>query len=117
MGLCRDALSGSPFIYQCRPACECSGNDYLKDKFGSSNALQSLTHVLTLGEEAADLKCSRTKNIYEELSVKGCKLSKYKELDSLGILVLTTQDVDKITEEIREVYQVLIEKKGFGKWS
>ncbi len=91
--------------------------EYLKDDFGASNALQSLTHVLTLGEEAADIKCGRTKKIYDELSLKGCKLSKYEELASLGILVLITEDVDKITEEIKDVYQVLIEKKGFGRWS
>ncbi|MGB8453379.1 MAG: DUF4003 family protein [Anaerocolumna sp.] len=91
--------------------------EYLKDDFGAGNALQSLTHVLTLGEETADKKCSRAKKIYEKLTQKGCKLSKYKELASLGILVLISEDVDKITEEIKDVYQALTEKKGFGKWS
>ncbi len=91
--------------------------EYLKDDFYSHNALQTLTHVLALGEEAADLKCSRAKKLYHQLNVKGCKLSKYKELASLGILVLISGDVDKITDEIRDVYQALIGKTGMGRWS
>jgi hypothetical protein len=91
--------------------------EVLKKEFGSGNALQSLTHVLTLGEEAADIKCSRAVKIYDKLAEKGCKPSRYEELASLGILVLISSDVDKITEEIKNAYEVLLEKKGFGKWS
>ncbi len=79
--------------------------------------MQSLTHVLALGEEPAALKCRRAKQLYDTLVLKGCKLSKHRELASLGILVLISEDVEKITDEIRDAYQVLIEKKGLGKWS
>jgi hypothetical protein len=72
---------------------------------------------LTIGEESAESKCFRAKQIYDNLIEKGCKLSKYQELASLGILVLISEDVEKITDEIKEVYDLLIEKKGFGKWS
>lgn len=91
--------------------------DLLKPDFGAGNALQSLTHVLTIGEESAESKCFRAKQIYDNLIKKGCKLSKYQELASLGILVLISEDVEKITDEIKEVYDLLMEKKGFGKWS
>jgi len=89
----------------------------LKKDFGTGNALQSLTHVLTMGEESALAKCERVKQVYQSLTRKGCKLSKYSELATLGILTLLSEDVEKITDEIMEVYQQLIEKKGLGKWS
>lgn len=89
----------------------------LKKTFSTGNALQSLTHVLTMGDEPALAKCERVNQVYQSLANKGCKLSKYSELASLGILALISEDVEKLTDEITEVYQELIEKKGFGKWS
>jgi len=91
--------------------------ELLKKDFGTGNALQSLTHVLTMGEEPALTKCERVKQLYQSLAKKGCKLSKYSELATLGILTLISGDVEKLTDEIMEVYQQLIEKKGLGKWS
>jgi hypothetical protein len=89
----------------------------LKPKFGSGNALQSLTHVLTIGEEHAIDKSERAKDIYDKLYEKGCKLSKYNELATLGILVLIQTDVETLTDDINEVYNILLKKKGLGKWS
>jgi len=89
----------------------------LQNYFGKGNALQSLTHILALGEETAEIKCKRVVDIYEALSSKGCKPSKYSQLSALGILVLISKDVETITEEIKAVYDMLLEKKGFGKWS
>lgn len=109
------SLSGLPVEGAIREMETCY--EYLKKDFGSGNALQSLTHVLTLGEETAEAKCSRAKKLYECLLEKGCKLSKYDQLASLGILVLITENVDKITDDIKDAYEVLLEKKGFGKWS
>lgn len=91
--------------------------ELLKKQFPTGNSLQSLTHVLTIGEEAATIKCERAIEIYQSLLHKGCKLSKYNGLETLGILVLITEDVEKITEEIANVFQILKEKKGFGIWS
>ncbi len=89
----------------------------LKKDFGAGNALQSLTHVLTIAEESAQVKCERVKEVYHSLNKKGCKLSRYNELATLGILVLISEDVEKLTDEIMEVYEQLIEKKGLGSWS
>lgn len=89
----------------------------LKKYFGKGNALQSLTHILALGEEEAQIKCLRTIEIFETLNRKGCKLSKYSQLSALGILVLISKDVETVTDEIKAVYDMLLEKKGFGSWS
>lgn len=91
--------------------------DILKKDFGTGNALQSLTHVLTIGEEPAQAKCERVKQIDQGLANKGCKLSRYSELATLGILTLISEDVEKLTDEISEAYQYLAQKKGLGIWS
>jgi uncharacterized protein Yka (UPF0111/DUF47 family) len=89
----------------------------LKKNFGVGNELQSLTHVLAMGEEQAESKCDRVLKVFESLNRKGCKASKYHNLAYLGILVLISEDVEKITDEIAEVNQYLLEKQGFGSWS
>ena len=91
--------------------------ELLKKSFGAGNELQSLTHVLAMGEEQAESKCDRVLKVFESLNRKGCKISKYHNLSNLGRLVLISEDVEKITDEIAEVNQYLLEKKGFGRWS
>jgi hypothetical protein len=91
--------------------------ELLRNDFGAGNVLQSLTHVLTLAEEPTAIKCERARQVYISLKRKDCKFSKYEQLSILGVLVMVSEDVEKLTEEIKEVYQILIEKKGFGSWS
>lgn len=91
--------------------------ELLKKNFGIGNELQSLTHVLAMGEEHAQVKCERVLKLFESLNRKDCKTSKYHNLANLGILVLISEDVEKLTDEIAEVSQYLLEKKGFGRWS
>jgi hypothetical protein len=55
--------------------------------------------------------------VYESLNRKDCKASKYHNLANLGLLTLISEDVEKITDEIAEVSQYMLEKKGFGRWS
>ncbi len=91
--------------------------ELLKKNFGVGNELQSLTHVLAMGEEPAQEKCDRVLEVFESLNNKDCKISKYHNLANLGILVLVSEDVEKLTDEIAEVNKYLLGKKGFGRWS
>ncbi|WP_313130343.1 DUF4003 family protein [Anaerocolumna sp.] len=91
--------------------------ELLKKNFGVGNELQSLTHVLAMGEEPAQEKCNRVIEVFESLNSKDCKASKYHNLANLGILVLVSEDVEKLTDEIAEVNKYLLGKKGFGRWS
>lgn len=91
--------------------------ELLKPEFGAGNSLQSLTHVLTLAEETAEVKCLKARKIYDTLSAKGCKFSKYNVLSALGTLVFIEEDVDTLGNEIKMIYERLLDAKGLGSWS
>ncbi|RDU23138.1 DUF4003 family protein [Anaerosacchariphilus polymeriproducens] len=89
----------------------------LKGNFFSSNAVQSLSHVLTLGEESAQVKCERTMKIFNCLKEKKYKFGTGIELSTLGLLTLTGADVEEIVQNVIEVYEFLKVSKGFGSFS
>jgi len=80
------------------------------------NDLQTLSHILAIGEEEVNLKCSKAMKLYQGLKDKKCKLQ-YNGLASLGVLTLITSDVEKMVNEIKEVYDYIYEKDGYGFWS
>ena len=84
--------------------------------FYKGNDLQTLSHILALGEEEIKVKCSKTMELYEGLKEKKMKLQ-YSGLASLGVLTLISSDVDKTINEIKEVYDYIYEKDGYGFWS
>lgn len=87
-----------------------------EDGFHKGNDLQTLSHILAIGEESAEVKCKKTVEIYKGLKGKKLKLA-YNGLASLGVLALVASDIDKIIDEIKEVYDYIYEKKGYGTWS
>lgn len=87
-----------------------------KEGFYKGNDLQTLSHILAIGEEGVEEKCSKAVSIYGKLKENDCKLQ-YNGLATLGLLALVTSDVEKITEEIKEVYDYIYTKKGYGLWS
>jgi hypothetical protein len=80
------------------------------------NDLQTLSHILALGEEEVEVKCRKAVAIYDRLKEQKCKLE-YKGLATLGLVTLITTDVGKIVKEIKEVYEYIYEKDGYGFWS
>lgn len=89
----------------------------LKGEFFSSNAVQSLSHALALGEEDATSKCSRTMSIFHRLKSSGYKYGTGYELATLGVLALANADIQEIVKDIIDVNEYLKNKKGFGAWS
>lgn len=84
--------------------------------FVKGNDLQALSHVLVLGEENTNVKCERAAEIYKKLKEKKCSL-KNSALSSLGVLTLICDDIDKIVNDVKEVYDYIYTKKGFGFWN
>lgn len=84
--------------------------------FIKGNDLQTLSHVLVLGEEDTNTKCERAAEIYKKLKEKKCSL-KYSALSSLGVLTLICDNTDKIVNDVKEVYDYMYTKKGFGFWN
>ncbi len=80
------------------------------------NYLQTLSHVLALGEEETSLKCHKAIRIFKELKDRKCNLN-YHGLASVGVLALIAPDTDKIVEEVKQVYDYIYTKVGYGFWS
>ncbi len=89
----------------------------LKPNFFSSNAVQSLSHVLALCEGDSDTKCRKTMELFEKLKDAGHKYGTDYELPTLGVLAMSGGDLDEIVQEIAEIDAWLSQQKGFGFFS
>lgn len=88
--------------------------DLLKPHFYSRNSIQSLSHVLTLGDGTPEEKCNRTIMLYNKLKIAGRKYGTNYELPTLGILALLNENLDEIVDKIVEIDEWLSNQKGFG---
>ncbi|RZT02208.1 DUF4003 family protein [Cuneatibacter caecimuris] len=88
--------------------------EILKPSFFSGNAVQSLSHVLALGEELPESKCRRTVELFEALKERGLRYGTSYELPALGALGLLETDQRALVSEIEEADLYLQDQKGFG---
>lgn len=109
------ALSEKPDEMLIEDAEECYQN--LKPNFFSSNAVQSLSHVLALCDGLPDMKCGKTMELFERLRAEGRKYGTDYELPTLGILAMSGENLDEIVREILEIDAYLSQQKGFGFFS
>ena len=86
----------------------------LKEHFFSGNAVQSLSHVLTLGEGSPGEKCRKSIELFEKLKSAGCKYGTGYELPTLGVLALLDAGTELVASEVAEVNDYLKTQKGFG---
>lgn len=86
----------------------------LKPYFFSANAVQSLTHVLALGEGGHQEKCRRTVELFDGLKDRGHKYSTGNELPTLGVLALLDRDIEELIHDVIEADEYLEGQKGFG---
>ncbi|MBL4936604.1 DUF4003 domain-containing protein [Clostridium sp. YIM B02515] len=86
-----------------------------KEGFYKGNDLQTLSHILAIGEEDVEEKCSKAVSLYKNLKEVNCKLQ-YTGLATLGLLALITNDVSKTVSEIKEVFDYISDKDGYGFW-
>ncbi len=88
--------------------------DQLHGEFFSGNAIQSLTHVLALGEGTANEKCRKTMDLFNILKNKGHKYGTSYELATLGVLALLPVEPETLAQQIIEVDEYLSQQKGYG---
>lgn len=86
----------------------------MKEKFFSGNAVQSLSHVLALGEGTAEEKCERCKELFDVLKSKGYRYGTDYELATLGVLALLPDSIDPVSDSIVEVSEWFRGRKGYG---
>ena len=89
----------------------------LKSNFFSSNAVQSLSHVLAMCDGEPKIKCQRTMELFQKLKEAGHKYGTSYELPTLGVLAMADGNQDEIVAEMVEIDQWLSEQKGFGFFS
>lgn len=90
--------------------------ELLKGQFFSGNSIQSLSHVLALGEGTAEEKCRKTMTLFQILKNKGYKYGTNYELATLGVLALLPEEPEVLAEKMIEVDRFLSHQKGFGFW-
>ncbi len=88
----------------------------LNRKF-ESNAVQSVSHVLSLTDGDADAKCRRVEFIWDSLKNAGRKYSKYYEVAALAAFALNEFDLSEAVDDILEVDKFLEVQKGYGVFS
>ncbi len=87
----------------------------LKPEFFSGNAVQSLSHVLALGDGEAESKCEKTLALYRGLRERNCKYGTSYELATLGVLaLLPAEQSGTVIEDICAVDAWLGDQKGYG---
>ena len=88
--------------------------DILKPQFFSSNAVQSLSHVLALCEGCAETKCNRAMELFYKLKDQGYKYGTGYELATLGVLAMLPADLDTIADDTVQVAEYLAGQRGYG---
>ena len=86
----------------------------LKGEFYSGNAVQSLSHVLALGEGTAEEKCRRVMDLYRGLKDRGYSYGKSYELATLGVLALLPVEMTSLINDIIDADDFLSNQKGYG---
>lgn len=89
----------------------------LKPHFFSSNAVQSLGHVLALCDGEAQTKCQKTLELFEKLRAAGCKYGTSYELPTLGVLAMSGGNLTEIAQEIAGIDSWMSGQSGFGLFS
>ena len=94
-------------------AIELIYNDLAKAGLSKNNGLQSLSHVLFLGEQHHSIKVKKAVECYFYLASKGYKLNEY-HMAFLGVLALFFDQSMSIIDEAINLEQWLKKQTGFG---
>lgn len=89
----------------------------IRGKFFSSNAVQSLSHILAFLDGTAEKKCSRTLELYDQLKLNGCRYGTNFELPTLGVAAMLPCETKDIARDIAEANEFISHEKGFGFFS
>ena len=86
----------------------------LRKRFPGGDALQSVSHVLSLAGGTPEQKTGRLEALYNAVREAGGKYGKYHELATLAAVSITTQDVKAVAADMLDVDAFLAQQKGYG---
>ena len=88
--------------------------ELLKPHFFSGNAVQALSHALTLQDGSSKDKCDKVMDLFNDLKQNGYKYGTYFELSSLGLLATLDVNRKELIENFGAVNDYLKNQKGYG---
>ncbi len=86
----------------------------MKEKFFSSNAVQSLSHVLALCDGQAEEKCRGACELFDELKARGYRYGTDYELATLGVLAALPVERECVIQDVIDVTNFLAGQRGYG---
>ena len=86
----------------------------LKKYFSSSNDVQALSQVLTIGEGSWQDNCARFMRIFKGLGDKGYKYGKDSRLPILGALSVISVPEEEVIQDVIDICEALKGQKGYG---
>ena len=90
------------------------GYALLKQRFSASNAVQSVTHVLTLAPGQPQDKAARLIALYDALRDAGARYGRNYELSTLAAVSVLGVPIDRIVSDLLEVDGFLSVQRGYG---
>ena len=86
----------------------------LKNRFSSSNHVQSVSHILCMAGGNSAERSERVIELYDAIRAAGGKYGKYHHLSSLAALSLAEADIPSLVEDILAIDEFLSSQKGYG---
>lgn len=85
----------------------------LKETFRDSNSVQTVSHILASSPAPACEKADRLADLYRNVTMRGVKYGKNRELPVLASLSLTEADTDTLADQILQASDYLSDLKGW----
>lgn len=89
----------------------------LRKSFNSSNALQTTSHVLAMGNGDVEYYASNVSAIYQLMRQEGLSCRPGMQMASIGTLALLEEEPEKMATQLVEIHDKLKKEKGFGSFS
>ena len=89
--------------------------DFLKEqlRWSGSNSVQTVSHILVLGDRSASQSAQRLVSLFESLQNAGHKYGKDYQLAALATLVISDRDLSSLSRDILDCEAFLSDKKWY----
>ncbi|MGF6356215.1 hypothetical protein ABIE27_004132 [Paenibacillus sp. 4624] len=88
----------------------------LKPNFSAKNSVQTLTHILVIGDGGPEVS-ERLLALSEAFRSRNLRMDKTYTLPSLALFALLPAEIDLLVDQVVETYDWLRIQEGFGAWS
>jgi len=86
----------------------------LRERFGATNATQTIAHILALEPKAMVERCAATAELFDRLRELPCRFRRGMETTVLAALTFLYRDMDKAAGDVALAYHRLRAHRGFS---